>query len=169
MVDAGGVAERLPLATLLSQVLVAYTIEFDNEFEHQMPHRTALLGATPDAPYTPWLASLVMWSNCMRFVTAEGVTVRALTRLARTGTNLDGMRRWGYITITPDTSGNQSKRPRPDAVLRPTAGGLRAQEVWQPLFGTIEARWRERFGADEIAQMRQSLGAVVRQIALDLP
>ena len=30
----------LPLATLLSQVLVAYTIEFDNEFERLMPHRT---------------------------------------------------------------------------------------------------------------------------------
>ena len=30
----------LPLPTLLSQPLVAYTIEFDNEAEHRMPHRT---------------------------------------------------------------------------------------------------------------------------------
>ena len=37
----GGVASRLPLSALLSQVLVAFTIEFDNEFEHQMPTRCA--------------------------------------------------------------------------------------------------------------------------------
>ena len=34
------IAAGLPLSTLLSQALVAFTIEFDNEFEHQMPHRT---------------------------------------------------------------------------------------------------------------------------------
>lgn len=49
--------DRLPFPTLLSRALVAYTIEFDNEFEHQMPHRTADDGATPAAPYTPWLTS----------------------------------------------------------------------------------------------------------------
>jgi hypothetical protein len=27
----------LPLSALLSQTLVAYTVEFDNEFEHQIP------------------------------------------------------------------------------------------------------------------------------------
>jgi len=31
-------AAGLPLSTLLSQVLVAFTIEFDNEFERRMPH-----------------------------------------------------------------------------------------------------------------------------------
>jgi len=29
------------LSTWLSQTLVAFTIEFDNEFEHRMPHRTS--------------------------------------------------------------------------------------------------------------------------------
>jgi hypothetical protein len=35
-------AAGLPLPTLLSQALVAFTIEFDNEFERQMPHRRLL-------------------------------------------------------------------------------------------------------------------------------
>ena len=31
----------LPLPALLSRALVAFTIEFDNEFERRMPHRTS--------------------------------------------------------------------------------------------------------------------------------
>jgi hypothetical protein len=37
---------RLPLSALLSQVLVAFTIEWDNEFERQVPHRTSNYGST---------------------------------------------------------------------------------------------------------------------------
>jgi hypothetical protein len=63
---------RFPLPTLLSQALVAFTIEFDNEFEHRMPHRTTNHGSTNHGSkrgsrQDPWLVSLVMWSNCMRF------------------------------------------------------------------------------------------------------
>ena len=45
---------------------------------------------------------MVMWSNCMRFAGEEGITVRELERVARTKTNLNGMRRWGYIVLEPD-------------------------------------------------------------------
>jgi hypothetical protein len=41
---------RLPLSALLSQVLVAFTIECDNEFERQMPHRTSNYGSTAGRP-----------------------------------------------------------------------------------------------------------------------
>jgi hypothetical protein len=58
----------LPLSALLSQVLVAFTIELDNEFEHQMPHRTAKHGGSRDVP---WLVSLAMWSTCMQVVGEE--------------------------------------------------------------------------------------------------
>lgn len=83
----------LPLSTQLSQVLVAFTIECDNEFERQMPHRTTTHGATPDAPGAPWLVSLVMYANCLQFLGDEGLSVRELEGLARTTTNVDGMRR----------------------------------------------------------------------------
>jgi hypothetical protein len=35
---------RLPLSALLSQALVAFTIEADNETEHRLPHRTQTYG-----------------------------------------------------------------------------------------------------------------------------
>ncbi len=160
---------HLPLPTLLSHALVAYTIEFDNEFEHLMPHRTANYGATAGSEYTPWLASLAMWANCMCFVGMEGVTVRELERLARTGTNLDGMRRWGYITITQDATVSRPKHIGPNAVLRPTSAGQKAQAVWRPLFGVIDRRWQERFGSGEINQLRESLWRIASQIDVALP
>jgi DNA-binding MarR family transcriptional regulator len=161
--------ERLPLSALLSQALVAYTIEFDNEAEHRMPHSTTHHGRTAGALHAPWLVSMAMWWNCMRFVREEGVTVRELERLARNGTNLDGMRRWGYIRIEPDTAGVRSRKPRPDAVVRATAAGRMAQEVWGPLFGMIERRWEERFGEDAVDQLRGALRAMVTQLDQDLP
>ncbi len=87
----------MPISTLVSQALVAFTIEFDNETEKRMRHRTTNHGATPGSPHAPWLVSLAMWSNCMQFVGDEGIRVGELEALARTATNLHGMARWGYI------------------------------------------------------------------------
>ena len=139
--------DSLPLSALLSQALVAYTIEFDNEAEHRLPHRTTDHGASGhgDGDPTTWLVSLVMWENCLRHVTDQPITVGELETRARTGTNLDGMRRWGYITIDGTAKKIHKGRPGPDAVLRATAAGLRAREVWLPLPGLIEHRWRDRF------------------------
>ena len=162
-------ASHLPLSALLSQVLVAYTIEFDNEFEHRMPHRTSKHGRTANSPDAPWLVSLAMWSNCMQFISEEGVTIGELQRLARTGTNLAGMQRWGYIIIETDKTDSQFKQPPLDAVVRPTSAGRKAQDVWRPLFGVIEKRWQERFGNDSIDQLRESLEALTRQFDLNLP
>jgi len=62
--------DGLPLATLLSPALVAFTIEFDNEAEPQMAHRTtthgSTHGSTAGSHQGPWLVSLAMWENCMR-------------------------------------------------------------------------------------------------------
>jgi len=167
--NAGAETAGLPLPTLLSQVLVAFTIEFDNEFEHQMPHRTTNHGSTAGSHDGPWLVSLAMWSNCMRFVGEEGVRAGELEKLARTTTNLAGMERWGYIVAAPDPADRRPKPPRSDWMIHATARGRRAQEVWRPLFGAIEERWRARYGRDEIEQLRKSLWALSRQIGLDLP
>ena len=61
--------ERLPLHTLLSHGYVAFTIECDNEFEHQFPHRTTKGPATG----SPWLVSMAMWFNCMRHLGEEPI------------------------------------------------------------------------------------------------
>jgi len=70
------VTGRLPLSALLSQTLVGYTIEFDNEAEHRLPHRTQDHGRSPGAAAdAPWLTSLVMWANCLRHGTPRSIRV----------------------------------------------------------------------------------------------
>ena len=156
-------ATGLPLSTLLSQVLVAFTIEFDNEFERQMPHQTTMSRAAGGSRGGPWLVSMVMWSNFMQYVGKEGVTVGELQQLARVPKlSLAGMERWGYVTV-------ETKKARSQSMLRATAKGRMAQEFWRPLFGVIEKRWEERFGQDEIDKLRGSLSALVSRLDVELP
>lgn len=159
----------IPLPTLLSHTLVAFTIEFDNEAEHHLPHQTTNHGSTADSPRAPWLVSMVMWFNCMRFVDDKGIPARELGQLAHTQAHLHGMRRWGYISIKPDPNDSRPKPPASEWLIRPTRGGRKAQEVWRPLFGTIENRWRERFGEGEIKQLRAALGTIIEQLDDELP
>jgi DNA-binding MarR family transcriptional regulator len=110
-----------------------------------------------------------MFENCLRFVTDQPITVRELETLARTGTNLDGMRRWGYITIDGAATRTYSGRPGPGAVLRATARGIQARQAWLPLPGLVEQRWRERYGTDQITRLRQPLEAIAGQLDPGLP
>jgi DNA-binding MarR family transcriptional regulator len=149
----------MPLPTLLSQVLVAYTIEFDNEFEHQMPHRTTR-GPAASGRRGPWLVSQAMWSNFMRFVDPDGTPLTHLAEAVRL-TNLAGLRRWGYVTVDRSAHGAD--------VVRPTRAGLRAQQVWTPLEAAIERRWCERFGAAAVGRLRQALGTLSAGVDRALP
>jgi methyltransferase (TIGR00027 family) len=161
-------ADSLSLSALLSQALVAFTIECDNEAEHLMPHRTQNYGASAQG-YGAWLVSMVMYENCLKFVGEEPITVAELERLARTGTNLDGMRRWSYITIDGTAKKNHKSRPGPGAVLCATPRGLQARQVWTPIAGLTEQRWRERFGAEQVARLKDALLAVVTRLDPGLP
>jgi hypothetical protein len=99
------------LLTLLSAVLIAFTIEFDNESERQ-----SVSAGTPKH----FLVSLVFWSNYMRFVRKEGVSFGKLQTLAQVSSNalrsrLGALQRWGYVVV--DQGG----------IVRPTAFGRRAR------------------------------------------
>ena len=150
---------RLPMSALLSAALVAFTIESDNEAEHQMPHRTTRNGVQGEGLHKPWLVSTVMWSNCLRYVPDEGITARELERLARTATNLAGMQRWGYITVGPGK----------DKLIRLRPGGRMAREIYRTVFGDIEMRWKERFGERTIDALREGLGALAQGVGAELP
>jgi DNA-binding MarR family transcriptional regulator len=130
------------LPTALSQALIAFTIEFDNEFEHRIEHHTG-----NSAGRGVWLTSMVMWSNFVRLIPAGGVALRAVGANGRI-TNLGGLQRWGYISVEPDQT------------VHLTPGGRRAREVWRPLAGEVEQRWRERFGDAAIDELRQALSSV---------
>ena len=165
---------RVSLPTLLSHALVAFTIEFDNEFEHRVPHRTANHGSTGSAS-SPWLVSMVMWLKFMRFVAADGITVQELKRLTQstdkeTRTWLTRLEKWwGYVVVEPDSTHGSPSRSLLGWMVRPTPGGLRAVETWQPLTGIIEKRWQARFGRDAIARLQKYLKALVDRFDGVLP
>lgn len=161
----------LPLPSLLSQALVAFTIEVDNAFEAEMPHRTTRHGST-GGPTSPWLVSLVMWSNCLQYVPAEGITAGELYLLA--GVERDNLATmlkrlgpwWGYLKVGPSNAEAKGKAPRADWLVRPTPAGSQAQEVWRPLPAVVEERWRDRY---EVSGLRPALETVVEQLDADLP
>jgi hypothetical protein len=118
------------VSRLLSQALVAFTIEVDNALEARMPHRTTRGPAR--GAHGPWLVSLAMWSNFLRYVPADGVAQAEVRDLAAI-TNLPGLQRWGYVRVT-------------GGVVRPTGDGLRAKALFEPLCAEVEQRWEGRFG-----------------------
>jgi hypothetical protein len=157
-----------PLSTLLSQVLIAHTIELDNEFERRFAEAGG--GAR--------VVSVVMWSNFLRFV-GDGTTVDELPTASglpkpRTLSTLGGMERWRYIAVGPAAVDKRdgwgsARGLRGDWVVRPTSAGRAAAEIWRPLFDDIEQRWEERFGAETIDELRRSLAAIVRRVDVELP
>jgi len=151
------------LTTLLSQVLIGFTIEHDNEFERQMMA----------SPYRPVLVSMVMWSNFMRFVPTEGISVRALSAAAGLSKpvhpSLPGMERWGYVKVEKDPSDPRPKPAQGNLVVKPGLTGQKAQEIWQTLTIEIEKRWRERFGDEVINTLMESLRALTQKFDVRLP
>jgi DNA-binding MarR family transcriptional regulator len=164
------VPDRLPLSALLSQALVAFTIELDNEFERRMPHRTANHGKSAGDRPTPWLGSFVLWANFLRFVDPAGTPVVEIA--SNPGVMRQwfaGMNRWGYVIIRPDRRDDRPAPPKRDWIVRLREGGKLAREVWPALPAEIEARWRERFGAGEVTKLRAALIAIAECSEADLP
>jgi hypothetical protein len=155
-----------PLSVELSRLLVAFTIELDNEFERRM---AAAL------PKPPFRISLVMWSNFLRFV-GDGVAVGDLPSAtgqpkARVHSTLGGMERWRYVYVAPPPASRppvtkrdgygSARALKAEWVVRPTAAGIAAREIWPQLLQEIEERWRSRFGAREVSELRDACQALV--------
>jgi DNA-binding MarR family transcriptional regulator len=166
---------RQPLSALMSRALVAFAIEVDNEFEHRMPHRTTRHGSTPGSSHAPWLVSMAMWVHCMRYVPADGIPAGELTRQARlTAKSMQTVVKrmsewWGYLIVEPGPAATPAKPPQSAWLVRPTTAGRLAKQVWEPLVGLVEDRWRARFGHEQIEQLRTSLGGIVGQLEVELP
>jgi len=163
--------DPLSLSALLSQTLVAFTIECDNEMERLVPHRTTRGGGSRTAP---WLVSHALWANFLRFVGHGGTTVGELDENLRvTGGVRIWLERmenwWGYVTVVPDPADTRQNPPRSAWRVKPTAGGARACDVWERLGEKTEARWRQRFGADSIDRLRAALIPIVEGSSIELP
>jgi DNA-binding MarR family transcriptional regulator len=157
----------LAVPARLSQVLTAFIIECDNEFEHRMPHRTTRFGSAGGLARPPWLVSMAMWANCLRFVPADGIAAGELARRARLEPHsmdlvLTRMSRWwGYLTVAPGAAAGR--------LVAPTRAGRQAQEIWAALPGEVEDRWRDRFGRDAIEGLRAALVPAVARLGTRLP
>jgi DNA-binding MarR family transcriptional regulator len=158
-----------PLSALLSQVLVAFTIELDNAFEAEFPHRTTR-GPAAGSATGPWLVSLAMWANFLRLLDpgGAGTPLRELREEAG-WVNLAGLRRWGYVRLRPDPDDERPDPPERDQVVTLTRAGQRAVAVWAPLPVLIEDRWRARFGTGEIGRLRDALAEVAEPAFAGLP
>jgi DNA-binding MarR family transcriptional regulator len=167
------VPDRLPLSTLLSQVLIAQTIELDNEFERRLA----------ESGESARVTSVVMWSNFLRFV-GDGIAVRELPDAAglpkaRVLSTLGGMERWRYVFVASSTAGGPPKEKRngygsarglrSDWLVRPTPAGRATQEIRPALFDEVDGRWTERFGSGIVGALRGSLEAIVDRLDVDLP
>ena len=89
MRDASGVAEQIPLTTLLSWAWTAFAIEADNAVEAAGSERIRRL----------FRISMPMWANGLRFIDDQGITVDGLRVRARAACNIGGLERWGWITV----------------------------------------------------------------------
>jgi DNA-binding MarR family transcriptional regulator len=157
------------LSALLSQALVAFTVELDNEFERR-------IGA---AGHPGARLSLVVWLDLMRFLDGQDRSVSelassALTPIGSVRALLGCLERWGYVELPGDA---QTKRDgwgsgrgiRAGWIVRPTNKGRLAMEIWRPLTAIIEARWEARIGGGTIAGMRGALASIVDALDIELP
>jgi hypothetical protein len=120
-----------PVSELLSRLLVAYTMEFDNEVERRLPHRTSR-GPAAGRTGVPWLVSQPTWANFLDLLDEPA----PLKVLPAELVNIGGLQRWGYLTVGPGA----------DAVATLTATGVAANRVFREVARLIDTRWTDRFG-----------------------
>ncbi len=91
-----------------------------------------------------------------RFVHEHGMRLTDLAQVAgmtkqSIGEIVDDLEARGYVERVPDPADKRAK------LIRLTAKGEQAQRVGFGLFAKIEQRWAERYGADRVAQLRETL------------
>ncbi len=160
-------AGDLPLTSMLSQVLIALTIEIDNEFEQRVPHFTTDHGPRPWRGV--WLASYATYANFLRFVGDDGIRMGDLAAAAGFLPPVHpwyhGMRRWGYVNYTPDIAGASPKKKDVDAIVRCIPPGKAARDGWAAAEDEMQPRWSER----KLGKLQAALIPVVETIERPLP
>lgn len=147
----------LPMSALLSQTLVAFVIEFDNEFERQVPHRTTNHGLTGNSWQVPWLVSMPLWIRVLRFVPKAGVAKQELRLLCGFDSGQMNIwltrvsKWWRYVTVAAD------------GMVSPTPGREKALDTWSELSAIIEQRWERRYGK-QFLELRRSLSEVEERL-----
>ena len=143
-VGLGGM-ERQPLSALLSQALIAFTLDFDRRFEANCK----ALGSKRSPP------SLAMWSNILRFVSDHGVDQRKLPDLSGISkpavqSSVACLERHGWVTVDAATK-----------TVRLTSRGKKIAKLWRSTLQEVEDQWS--------ASLRASLEKAVDKLEAPLP
>jgi len=103
---------------------------------------------------------LTIGANTLRVLDEAGVRIRDLPTL--TGVSKEGntmalgfLARSGCVVLEADPSASRGKR------ARLTPRGKQAQDKYLRLLAQTEHRWRQRFGADNVESLRESLVGVM--------
>ncbi len=123
--------EDLPLPVLLSQLLLAFTIDFDRE--------------------SP--VPLKLCANTLRVLGTEPIPVSDIPRLTGASSETSGVG-WQikpYITVERNASAGRG------TFARLTPRGLHVQQTYRKLTEQIEKRWQTKFGKDQIISVKRRL------------
>jgi DNA-binding MarR family transcriptional regulator len=133
-----GLAQPPDLSILLSQVLLAFTIEFERDSK----------------------VSLTISANVLRVLSDEWMPMREIPKL--TGVSKEAvsmsvgyLERTGHAVVGDDPSRSRGK------AVRLTEKGTETQARYRRLVLAIEDRWAERFGEAAIGALRESLEELV--------
>src|SRR5215207_2003028 len=135
--------QQIPLAGLLDVVRDALLTEFERELaEHGYGDIRPTHGCV------------------FRFVRDEGMRLTDLATHAgmtkqSTGEVVDSLVGLGYAERIPDPEDRRAK------LIRLTERGAEAQRFGFDLFARLEERWKERFGAEQIDLLRETLEEIV--------
>ena len=137
----------LPLSAQLSQVLVQFTRDFEREGEGTWP-----------------VPSLVLWSNLLRPLGEDEVSVVDLPKRARLSRR--AIATWlksRWLEAVPGPSGRGEKQ------VRLSDDGRKVMQAWASLIPRVEAGWQKRFGKKRVGELRSVLEDLVSRLDLELP
>jgi predicted transcriptional regulator len=136
---------------MLSQLLIAYTYDFDAEMAHELDK---------DGWERP--PSLAMCANVLQFVGDEGLAMADL--LSRCGivqatlkTMLDCLKRHAWITIENDR------------IVRLTQRGTLVRRAFRKTQDAVERRWQSQLGAETVIALRAALEEATQHLPTDFP
>jgi DNA-binding MarR family transcriptional regulator len=131
----------LPLSALLSQVLVAFAIDYEREA----------------------FDSMATAANVLRLMGDEGVPLRQLPPgAAVTGTGKSGLERHGKLVVERDPTNPRRK------LARLTVKARRTRDAYAPLIADIERDWQARYGQELIHTLRAALEPIASELGTTL-
>ena len=145
---------ELPLATLLGRALGAFAGDYDSA-----------RGEDRSVP------QLGVWANVLRAIDAEGTDQRQLGRRAVISKRVaevvvSRLERRSRVSVEATTVPGRRGKAR---IVHITPDGRAARNAAAGLVDTVQEDWRQRFGNDGIAGLREALSSVVDRLPVELP